>query len=289
MSRPLRLQFAGAVYHVTSRGDRQQLIYLDDTDRLAWMEMLASTCARFNFAVHSFCQMTNHYHLVIETGDANLSRGMRQLNALYAQYFNRRHQRVGHVFQGRYHAILIQKEAHLREVARYVVLNPIRARMVTTLEDWPWSSYHLMTRAAEPPGWLQTDWMLGLFGVHRQEAIDAFRLFVAAGVDASNPIKNARHQLLLGDDVFVARHRDSHAAAVLNEVTKEHRQALALSLAEYQAKFRDRDEAISAAYYSTAYTMAQIAAHFKISYRTVSRIIRRMDASTAVAVCDWQN
>ena len=100
MTRPLRLEFSGALYHVTSRGDRRGDIYRDDDDRIAWLAVLSETCSRYNFVVHAFCQMTNHYHLLIETIDGDLGRGMRQLNGAYSQYYNRRHRLVGHVFQG---------------------------------------------------------------------------------------------------------------------------------------------------------------------------------------------
>ena len=112
MARPLRLEFAGALYNVTSRGDRREDIFLSDEDRYDWLEVLSSTCMRFNWVVHAFCQMSNHYHLLLETVDGNLSRGMRQLNGHYTQLFNRRHALVGHLFQGRYKAILVQKEAY---------------------------------------------------------------------------------------------------------------------------------------------------------------------------------
>ena len=109
MVRPLRLEYAGALYHVTSRGDRREEIYRDDSDRRQWLEVLGSVCDRFNWVVHAYCQMTNHYHLLVETVDGNLSRGMRQLNGYYTQCFNRRHGLVGHLYQGRYKAILVQK------------------------------------------------------------------------------------------------------------------------------------------------------------------------------------
>lgn len=141
MTRPLRLEFPGALYHVTSRGDRRGTIYLDDTDRLAWQEVLALVCERYHFVVHSFCQMSNHYHLLVETVEANLSQGMRQLNGVYTQHFNRRHKLVGHVLQGRYKAILVQKENYLLELARYIVLNPVRAHMVASPDDCYWSSH----------------------------------------------------------------------------------------------------------------------------------------------------
>jgi REP element-mobilizing transposase RayT len=245
---------------------------------MAWLGMLASTCARFNFTIHSFCQMTNHYHLVLEAGEANLSQGMRHLNGMYSQYFNRRHQLVGHLFQGRYKAILVQKDVYLRELARYVVLNPVRAGIVSEIEEWRWSSYHYMVQHQQQPVWLQTDWILSLFGTRRTEAIAAYRQFVIAGIGEASPIERVRHQLLLGDDVFIAHHRSCQADISLSEVTKEHRRAVALSLGEYEAKFAERDTAIFEAYHSTAYTMAQIAIHFRISYRTVSRVVHRMDA-----------
>ena len=111
MARPVRLELAGALYHVTSRGDGREDIFLSNEDRVAWLETLAEVCKRFNWVCHAYCQMTNHYHVVIETPDANLAKGMRQLNGVYTQRFNRRHQRVGHVFQGRYKAILIEKDS----------------------------------------------------------------------------------------------------------------------------------------------------------------------------------
>ena len=137
MARPLRLEFAGALYHITSRGDGREAIYLSDGDRELYLEVFAEVCEHCNWLCHAYCLMGNHYHLLVETPDANLSKGMRHLNGVYTQRFNRRHQRVGHVFQGRYKAILIQKESYLLEVARYIVLNPVRAGMVKHPESWP--------------------------------------------------------------------------------------------------------------------------------------------------------
>ena len=127
MARPIRIEFAGALYHITSRGDRREAIYEDDTDRFRFLEVLGEVVERFNWRCHAYCLMTNHYHLVVETVDGNLSKGMRQLNGVYTQWSNRRHRRTGHLFQGRYKAILVDSEAYLLELARYVVLNPVRA------------------------------------------------------------------------------------------------------------------------------------------------------------------
>lgn len=127
MARPLRLEFPNALYHITSRADRRENIYDDDTDRIAFLETLGKVIADYNWLCHSYCLMDNHYHLIIETLDGNLSNGMRQLNGVYTQTTNRRHSRSGHLFQGRYKAILVDKNQYLLELARYVVLNPVRA------------------------------------------------------------------------------------------------------------------------------------------------------------------
>ena len=154
MTRPVRIEFEGALYHVTSRGDRREAIYEDDSDRVQFLEILGEAIRSFNWVCHAYCGMGNHYHLVIETPDGNLSKGMRQLNGVYTQASNRRHGRVGHLFQGRYKAILVDGDAYLLELTRYVVLNPVRAGMVAHPGDWRWSSYLEMVGERSPPDWL---------------------------------------------------------------------------------------------------------------------------------------
>jgi len=130
MARPLRIEYPGAVYHVTSRGNEKKAVFKDEQDRENFLRTLQHVNKRYNWLCHAYCLMDNHYHLLIETPDGNLALGMRQLNGVYTQLFNNRRHRTGHLFQGRYKAILIQKDTHLLEVCRYVVLNPVRARMV---------------------------------------------------------------------------------------------------------------------------------------------------------------
>jgi REP element-mobilizing transposase RayT len=139
MARPLRIEYEGAVYHVTSRGNERKPVFKDDGDREVFLDTLHKVNKRYNFLCYAYCLMDNHYHLIIETPDGNLSKGMRQLNGVYTQAFNKRHHRVGYIFQGRYKSILIQKESHLLEVCRYVVLNPVRAKAVNSPEEWRWS------------------------------------------------------------------------------------------------------------------------------------------------------
>jgi REP element-mobilizing transposase RayT len=126
MARPLRLQFPGAVYHLTSRGNARQKVFLTDADRELFLNTLTRVVRRYDWVCHAYCLMANHYHLLVETPKANLSIGMRQLNGIYTQSFNRRHNRTGHLFQGRFKAILVERKSHLLELCRYIVLNPAR-------------------------------------------------------------------------------------------------------------------------------------------------------------------
>ena len=205
MARPLRIEFPNALYHVTARGDRREPIVEDDTDRAAFFNVLAEVIERFNWRCHAYCLMTNHYHLVVETPDANLSKGMRQLNGMYTQATNRRHQRTGHLFQGRFKAILVDKDNYLLELSRYVVLNPVRAGMVKHPRQYAWSSYRAMVGQSPVPGWLETDGLLAQFGARRAEARRRYSEFVVAGLKAESIWRGLRQQIYLGDEEFVKR------------------------------------------------------------------------------------
>lgn len=277
MTRPLRLEFPGALYHVTARGNRRHPIYLDDTDRRAWFGALGDACARSNCVVHAYCQMNNHFHLLIETVDGNLSAAMRQLNGNFSRGFNRRHDTVGHLFQGRYHAVLVQKEAYLLEVARYIVLNPVRAGLVALPQDWEWSSYRWMLADAGTPSWLDTQWLLMQFGATPSVAVAAYRDFVSRGIGAENPLKSAQHGLVLGEPLLM---ENFHSAAnrIPSEIIRVQRGISSMSLTQYQSQFGKRDEAMARAFWSTAFTMKQIGLHFGVSYKTVSRAVQRYEA-----------
>ena len=151
MSRPLRIEFEGTVYHVTSCGNAGQPIFEADQDRLRFLELLGREVQQQHWRCHAYCLMGNHYHLLVETPDGHLRRGMARLNAVYSQWFNRRHDRSGHLFQGRYKAILVERDPHLLELCRYVVLNPVRAGLVKKMEAWPWSSYHATVKGQRGP------------------------------------------------------------------------------------------------------------------------------------------
>ncbi len=188
--------------HITSRGNAGQEIFRDDEGRLNFLKALEDVVTRYNWICHAYCLMPNHYHLLVETPAANLSRGMRQLNGVYTQGFNCRHNRVGHVLQGRYKAILVEKERHLSELARYIVLNPVRVRLARHPGAWRWSSYRATAGEEEPSDFLATDWILSQFHQDRDRAEKEYRKFVkeGSGIDVWADLRGG---VILGTERFV--------------------------------------------------------------------------------------
>jgi len=278
MARPLRIEYSGAIYHVTSRGNAQADIYLEDSDRETFLESLARVIDRFGWVCHAYCLMSNHYHLVTETPKANLSSGMRQLNGIYTQRFNRRHHRVGHIFQGRYKAILVEREAYLLELSRYVVLNPVRAGIVENVRDWPWSSYSATAGIEASPAWLSPDWQLSLFGKQKRRCCDRYMQFVAEGIKHGSIWKKLNQQIYLGTDDFVERVKSELCSERdLSEVPKVQWKLSSKALNEYAEAYRDRGEAMARAYLEGGYRMNEIAKHFSVHYATVSRSVKKFE------------
>jgi REP element-mobilizing transposase RayT len=179
MPRPLRIQFPGAVYHVMNRGNGRQTIFEDATDARRFMALLEEVAAPLAWRFYAYCLMTNRYHFVIHTPHANLSAGMQALAARYTQDFNRRHARDGQLFRGRFHAILVEREAYLVPLVRYVVLNPVLANLAEDPAAWRWSSYRATAGTAPPPALLDLSWMLGHYGEALPEAQRAWRAHIA--------------------------------------------------------------------------------------------------------------
>ncbi len=219
--------------------------------------------------------MTNHYHLLVETPDSNLSKGMRYLNGVYTQRFNRLHLRVGHVFQGRFKAILVEKDAYLLELARYIVLNPVRAGMVKSAEQWLWSSYLITTELAPCPLWFDREWLLNNFGKKREAAIQHYMQFVADGVQQPSPWSMLKGQIFLGADTFVEQVQAKRSSRKSSEIPKAQQRPVPKTMEEYEVISKSRNEAIVLAYRSGGYTLQQIGDHFSLHYSTISRILHR--------------
>lgn len=274
MSRPLRIEFAGALYHITSRGNARQDIYADDADRERFLAVLAEACEQYRWRCHAYCLMSNHYHLLVETLEATLSAGMKSVNGIYTQSYNCRHSRVGHLFQGRFKAILVERESYLLELARYIVLNPVRARMVRDASEWPWSSYRATAGLCPPPAFLSPGLLLGFFGAHHDSAVTAYVQHVAEGNNQPSPWDALQNQVFLGSNAFVEEmQRRIDPDRPLDGVPSYQRRAPPRPIEDFVAMHASRDLAISEAYRSGHFTLKQIANHFRLSIATVSRVV----------------
>jgi hypothetical protein len=217
--------------------------------------------------------MSNHYHLLVETPDGNLSSGMRQLNGVYAQSFNRTHKRVGHVFQGRYKAILVEKESYLLELARYIVLNPVRAKMVLDPIEWPWSSYRAMNKKANKDR-LFTDLIFSVFGNRRSQSIIAYKRFVSQGKGLPSPWTYLKNSMVLGSDQFLDEVQSMiDDLEELDEVPRKQRRTPALPLREIEPQSSSRDDAILKMYKTQQYTLKKTGDYFGLHYSRISRIV----------------
>jgi REP element-mobilizing transposase RayT len=278
MARPLRIEFSGALYHLTARGNARENIYADDDDREQFLSILKIAVDRFDWYCHAYCLMDNHYHLLIETNRASLSDGMKLLNGSYTQYVNRRHQRVGHVFQGRFKAILIQKDSYLLELARYIALNPVRARMVRSAKDWPWSSYRATAGLTESAACLTTDWVLGGFAETKKVAQQRYRDFVRHGKGQPSPWQSLKSQIYLGDEEFILDMQGKlDPEQSLKDIPKKQKQAPIKQLEYFALPERTRNENMALAYLSGHYTLEQVGQHFGVSYATVSRAVKQAE------------
>jgi REP element-mobilizing transposase RayT len=278
MARPLRIEYEGAVYHITARGNEKKLIFRDDKDRLLFFDIMNQVKKRYNWLCHTYCLMNNHYHLVIETPDANLSKGMRQLNGVYTQAFNKKHKRVGHVLQGRYKAILIQKESYLLEVIRYVVLNPLRAKVAQKPEGWKWSSYRSIAGKEKAEKFLIIDWILGQFGNDRTTAQKRYCEFVKEGTGQEPVWKKVEGQGLLGGDKFVEELlRYVKGNEQIKEIPRKQRY---IGRPGLDVLFKDsetrqqRNKRIIGAVESYGYSQKEVADCLGMHYSTVSRLMK---------------
>jgi len=285
MARPLRIEFEGAVYHITSRGNAREDIFQDDEDRKDFLDILQKVTEQYNWLCHAYCLMSNHYHLVIETPEANLSKGMRQLNGVYTQGYNKRYQRAGHLFQGRYKAIVIDKESYLLEVCRYVVLNPVRAGMVRQPEHWKWSSFRATAGLEKAHPCLTVDWILGQFGRQRKRAIKRYVEFVMAGVGVKNIWKDVKGQVVLGRDGFVEEIIELiKDRKELKDIPRRQRYIGRPSLEDLfdQKVLKDRekrDRRIYEAVMEHGYSQSEVAGFVGIHYSRVSRIVKREEGA----------
>lgn len=281
MSRPLRIEFPGAVYHVTARGNEQKAIVRDHLDREDWVADLAHVCDRFDWRILAWCLMDNHFHFVLETLKANLARGMRQLNGRYAQRFNRRHGRVGHLFQGRYKALLIERDSHLLESCRYTVLNPARTTPPRRYDTWPWSSYRASAGLESAPPWLDIDQLLGRFSPDRALAQRRYRDFIHAGLENAQSPPAVQGEIYLATRPYIRRRGGKPNGSP--EIPRVQREPITLPLE--QLLRANGDQAIRLAYREGGYTLREIANALGLHYSTISRRLVAQERQPVVLQC----
>jgi putative transposase len=269
--RPLRVLYPGAFYHLISRGNNRARVFRSVADYESFFEVLAQVVERYGWLCHSYCVLGNHYHLLVETPQPNLSAGMRQLNGVFAQHYNRRRGRCGHLFQARYKAILIEAESHLLEAVRYIAWNPVRAGLCSEPAAWKWSSYPALLGLAPSPGFLTASWILGQFGRERAAAREGLRRFVERGAPEAPRLRSGVYAA--GDDFLREVLGDCEP---LEEVRRREWQPVPLSLAEV---FATAEQPVLVAYRQYGYTLREIAGHLGCHYSTVSRRLRREEAA----------
>lgn len=279
MARPLRIQYEGAFYHISARGNEKKDIFTDDDDRTKFIKILESVVEKYRWIVHAYCLMSNHYHLVIETPLKNLSAGMRQLNGVYTQIFNKKHGRIGHLFQGRFKAYLIEKESYLLEVCRYIVLNPVRAGIVHNPLEWAYSSYRKTIGDRKQYKYLYPELILSFFSNSLGDAKKGFKKYVEEGIGKKSPFKDAHGGFILGGEKFVKSVMEKDKNKDREEITKRERHVSRPNLRNIFAQ-KDRDEGIAIAINQWDYTLKEVGKFVGLHYAHVSRIAKKAKNKT---------
>ncbi len=281
MARPLRIEFPGAFYHITSRGNKRHNIFTNHEDRNLWINILAKVVKIHGWICYAFCLMDNHYHLVIQTPHGDLSKGMRDLNGMYTQFFNETHQTTGHIYQGRYKAFVIEKGEYFFEAIRYTVLNPVRANMVKHAKEWPWSSYKVTAYGNKMYPFVDQKLISKHFSRYSKTenlSRERFRKFVQEGIDKDSPFKDARHGTILGSDRFMFEIWEQYVEKEEEpEVKLDERRIARPSLEEIFKEVKtmqERNDAIVFARMRCRYSITAIAKHLKMHRSTVSVLFK---------------
>ncbi len=277
MSRPVRIEFPGANYHISNYGFEGHDIFLDEEDYLVFLNVLDMAVTRFEWKLHAYALLPDHYHLVLESPKANLSRGMRQLNGVYTQHFNRKHDAAGSVFQGRFKSVLFEKGSYLKEVSRHVVLNPLRLDMASAPDKYRWSSFRATAGLIKGPDFLDSADLLAEFGKRKKDNQRKYRRYIREGIGESSPLEQRSSQVLLGSDRFL---KDMQSRLSGEKVAKRgpqragKRQTLQSLFRGIDRKSRgERNQLIQKAHIECGYTLMEIGNHLDLHYTTVSKVI----------------
>lgn len=283
MARPLRIEYPGAFYHITSRGNAKQNIFKTKNDFIDFLNILNENIERYNWKCYAYCLMSNHYHLLIKTLDPNLSQGMRQLNGIYTQKFNYKHKTVGHLFQGRYKAILIDEEKYFYELVRYIVLNPVRANMVKIPGNYPWSSHREML-ANNEYGIIDREDVLNRF-----DGVQEYEKYINQKIEDRDIWEDLKGGLVLGSINFVENikkyiSKESKKSANIKKIEKHvGRPTLSEMFDGKYSDRKERNELIYKAFRDYGYSLSEIGRevglHNSFVGKIVKNIIKKKDES----------
>ena len=277
MSRPVRIEFPGACYHVTSKGTNGRIVFRDAEDRGAFLNVLAGVVERFGWLLHSYILMDEHYHLIVEVPDANLSKGMRQLNGVYTQHYNRRHSEEGPIFQGRFKSVLFEKKKFLLPLCRHVVLNPKRVGKEASLQRYRWSSHRAMSGLVKTPGYLHRQDVLSHFGKRIKDSERKYRAFIREGVGQESPLELRSSQVLLGSPRFLSEMQpilNGEKLAKRGPKQAKRRRSLRVLFKKVDSSNRqERNQLIRMAHLEHGYTLMEIGEHLGLHYTTVSKVV----------------
>jgi len=300
MARPLRIEFENAFYHVMARGNERKDIFRSIGDRKHFVSLFSDVYLRYKGMVYVYTLMNNHYHILLETKEANLSRIMHHINVSYTVYYNKKYERSGHLFQGRYKALLIDKENYLLELSRYIHLNPVRAGIVEKPEDYRWSSYRYYTGQVQNlPEWLNIDWVVERFGKDRVSAFREYRKFIDEGLckKIRNPFDNVFANTILGSNDFVERikerikgnfERDIEVPATKSlvvsytiddilDIVSNYFNIEVMEIKKRKRGFLPRKIAMYLARRLTDLSLRELADYFGTSYTAISKAIQRFE------------
>lgn len=277
MSRPLRIEYPGAIYHITSRGNARQKIFLKQADYNQFLFIFKEIMTRYNWTCYAYCLMPNHYHLLVETPDGNLSQGMRQLNGIYTQKFNFIHKRVGHLFQGRYKAILVEKDGYLTELIRYIGLNAVRAKLVKMPEQWKWSSHREMLSKKEKDFIICRDKVISIF-----ENISEYKKFIRQKTEEINFWEDLKGGIVLGSAEFVDKINNyiQPDRKLTKNIPRRERYVSRPKLSEIFnndiSDKKERNENIYKAHFNYGYTLTEIGDNLGLHVSVVSRAFKKI-------------
>lgn len=281
MARPLRIEFAGALYYLTANACDNGQSFLSDHDYQDFLDLLARTCERHDWVCHAYSLTPTQYHLLIETKKPTLSRGMKFLIGLYTQHFNQRHNTTGHVFQGRFKSILVDRDTYYKDLLRSIVLEPIHTGAAKSINGWAWSSYNATSGKKAAPEFLDTNLVLSAFGKQTKRAQDAYKASVQEGKKLPSPLGEVKHQIFLGSESFIKQMQKKLKAKQADPTKPVRGRGTAKPLSTYKKKFADRNRAMAEAYLSGHYTLQEVGAYFDVSYATVSRAVNTLETQPA--------